>query len=56
MDLDDMVENWHNGNRKDVVMALIANGKLSEAIEFASLLTTIDDRNTLVKMLQNRDK
>lgn len=55
MDQHDMQENWVNGNRKDVVEALIKEGKLSDAIEFAVLIGK-DERATLLKMLRNRDK
>ena len=55
--MNEMYENWVNGNRKDVVEALIKGGKggkLSEAIEFAAMLSK-DDRPILLKMLRNRD-
>lgn len=55
MDLEAMRENWINGNRKDVVEALIKNGKFSDAVLFAATLMPAD-RATLVKMFQNRDK
>jgi len=55
MDTTDYLENWLNGNKKDVVMALIAKGSFSEAIEFAAMLDA-DDRLILLKMLRNRDK
>ena len=52
--MNEMLENWVNGNCQDVVKALIA-GKMSEAIEFALLLDK-GERRKLVKMLQNRDQ
>ena len=55
MDTTDYLDNWLNGNRKDVVMAIIASGKFSEAIEFAMSLDD-DDRLILLKMFRNRDK
>ena len=51
----DLLENWINGNRKDVVAELIKDGRLSEAIEFALSLPR-DDRQILLTMLRNRDK
>ena len=51
----DLLENWINGNRKDVVAELIKDGRLSEAIEFALSLSH-EDRKTLLTMLRNRDK
>ncbi len=51
----DWRESWINGNRKDVVVELIENGLLSDAIAFAGTLDH-DDRETLLKMLRNRDK
>ncbi len=50
----DLLEQWLNGNRKDVVEALIKDGKFSDAVLFAAMLNNAD-RATLVKMLQNRD-
>jgi hypothetical protein len=56
MDLNDLHENWINGNLKDVVEAIIANGKFSDAIEFALLLAKSGDHVPFLKMLRNRDK
>ncbi len=53
--MEEMRENWINGNRKDVVEALIKEGKLSNAILFADTLMPAD-RATLVKMLRNREQ
>lgn len=50
--MDEMLENWTNGNRKDVVNQLT---RLSDAIIFALALSP-EDRTILIKMLQNRDK
>jgi hypothetical protein len=48
-----MMDNWINGNRKDVVN-LIRQGLLSDAIEFALSLSK-EDRVILLKMLRNRE-
>jgi len=53
--MDEMLENWTNGNRKDVVELLIHNNTLSDAVLFALSLPP-EDRTIFIKMLQNRDK
>jgi len=57
INIGELYNSWVNGNRKDVVEALIANGKLSDAVRFAQQFPEdTDDRATLVVMLQNRGK
>lgn len=53
--LRELFDSWENGNLRDVADALVENNKLSDAIRFSHMLCATD-RNTLIKMLDNRCK